>query len=64
MINRETAGKELLELRLKHKLTQIQLAEKTNISVKTISAIESGGNKPQSMTLYKLNRFFLTYKLV
>ena len=61
MINRMTAAIDLLALREKYKITQAKLSEKTGISVQAISGIESG-NKPQSMTLYKLNRYFESIK--
>lgn len=41
----------LKELRIKHNLTQVQLAEKTNISDRTIQTYEYGKKEP---TLSKL----------
>lgn len=57
MITRDNATTSLLKFRSDHKLTQEKLSEKTGVSVQTISEIESGKVKPQSMTVFKLNSF-------
>lgn len=58
MVTKENAGKKLLEHRSEKRVTQVKVAEKTGISVQTISAIESGKLKPQSMTIFKLQKYF------
>lgn len=57
MVNKDNAGRELLRHRLDKNITQVEVAEKSGVSVQTISGIE-GGNVPQSMTIYKLNQYF------
>lgn len=57
-VTKENAGKTLLDHRLKNKLTQADIAEKTDISLPTISGIESGKIKPQTMTIHKLQIYF------
>lgn len=59
-ITKENAARELLEFRHKAKMTQEKLCEKTGVSRQTLSAIESGKLKPQTMTLYKLNKYIGT----
>lgn len=51
-------GKRIREYRLKHKLTQFQLAEKLGIDDKHLSRIELGKNMPQSSTLQRLAEVF------
>lgn len=58
MLTKENAGKKLLEHRMEKQITQGKIAEKSGISVQTISAIESGKLKPQSMTIFKLQKYF------
>jgi DNA-binding XRE family transcriptional regulator len=57
-VTAENASLRLLELRKKHKLTQIELAEKTELSRFTITSIENGKTTPNNFTLFKLNSFF------
>ena len=64
MITKENAGEILLDHRDKEKLTQIKISEKTGVTVQTISKIESGEVKPQTMTLRKLRKYLDTFKPV
>ncbi len=64
MITIENVRKELLKFRVKHKFTQEKLAEKSGISRVTISSIESGKiNKPDSMTIFKLDEFISNFNI-
>ena len=48
---------ELLEMRKKRMMTQVELAEKSGVSQQAISSIENGSRKTPSVeTLYKLAR--------
>ena len=57
MINKDNAGEKLLEHRIEKKLTQVQVSEKSGVTVQTLSGIESGDVKPQSMTIFKLKKY-------
>jgi len=54
---RENAAEMLLELVTEKKITQAYIAEKTGITRATISAIVSKNQTPNSLTLYKLNKY-------
>ena len=58
MITKENAGKRLLEYRKDKNITQLEVAKKAEISLPTISGIESGKLTPQTMTVYKLQQYF------
>lgn len=58
MITKENAGKVLLEYRKDKSVTQLEIAKKADISLPTISGIESGKLKPQTMTIFKLQQYF------
>jgi len=60
MITKENAKTRLLDYRLENNITQTKISEKSGISLPTISGIESGSLTPQSMTIHKLNRYFLS----
>lgn len=47
----EMIGQKIKELRIKRGLTQEELAERTNLSVRTIQRIESGDVDPRTYTL-------------
>lgn len=51
-------GKRIREYRLKHGLTQFQLAEKLGIDDKHLSRIELGKNMPQAAVIAKLAEVF------
>ncbi|MES2653768.1 MAG: helix-turn-helix domain-containing protein [Bacteroidota bacterium] len=57
MINLELA-KKIKELRLKNMLTQEELANQTNLSLRTIQRIESGETEPRGDTLKRLANVF------
>ena len=44
-------GKELVKIRKARGLTQAEIAEKCNITIRTIQRIESGAVKPRSSTI-------------
>lgn len=48
-------GKKIKELRIKKKLTQLQLAEKLGLAESTISLYESGVRKPSVKVIKKLS---------
>lgn len=48
----------LKELRIKQKLTQLQLSEKTGLSNGMIGLLETGERNPSKKTLKKLSEFF------
>lgn len=54
----KTIGTNLLKLRKRAKLTQLELAEKFNYSDKTISKWESGDSLPSIEVLYELCKFY------
>lgn len=57
MVTQENFKNEVLEYRLKNKMTQEKFAERTGISRVTIIGIESGKiKKLNSMTLFKLQK--------
>lgn len=58
MLTKENAGKTLLEYRRDYNITQGEIAKKADISLPTISGIESGKLTPQTMTIFKLNQYF------
>lgn len=58
MITKENAGKTLLEYRRDKNITQGEIARNANISLPTISGIESGSLTPHTMTIYKLEKYF------
>lgn len=51
-------SKNLKSLRTANKLTQFQLAEKLNVSYKTISHWENGYSEPQLDLLVKIKQIF------
>ncbi|MBI9055915.1 MAG: helix-turn-helix transcriptional regulator [Bacteroidales bacterium] len=51
MINQPELGKKLIELRKKKGLTQEDLVEKCNLSVRTLQRIESGEVTPRNTTI-------------
>ena len=51
-------GKNLLNLRKQHKLTQMELAEKFNYSDKSISKWEAGDSMPSIEILNELAKFY------
>jgi len=63
MLTKENASYMLLSFRCEHKKTQEHVADKTGVSVQTISQIENGQIKsPQAMTLFKLNNYIGLFK--
>ncbi len=64
MITKENAGDMLLDHRDKNKLTQLDVSEKTGVTVQTICSIEGGNTKPQSMTFRKIKQYLDTFKPV
>lgn len=64
MITKENLGEMLLDHRDKENLTQIKISEKTGVTVQTISKVESGEVKPQTMTFRKLRKYLDTFKPV
>ena len=50
----EVFGQRLRELRLKHKLTQVQVAERSGLMQNHISELEKGVRMPSLVTLLKL----------
>lgn len=57
----DNAQEKLLEFRLVNKITQEKLHDKTGVSRPTLTGIENGTLKPQSMTLFKLNKYIETF---
>ncbi len=57
-ITKDNAGNQLLKYRRDKNLTQIEVSKKVGISLPTISGIESGKLKPQTMTVFKLQQYF------
>ena len=51
MINQPELGKKLVELRKKKGLTQEDLVEKCNLSVRTLQRIEAGEVTPRNTTI-------------
>ena len=51
---KKVIGKNLLEIRKKHGLSQLQLAEKAKISTEFVSRVERGANAPSLKTLKKI----------
>lgn len=60
-INTENASKELLRFREKHGITLDKLVDKSGVSKPTIINIEKGRIKPQAVTVFKLNKYLLTF---
>ncbi len=58
MLTKENTGEKLLNYRLRKKITQLEVSKKADISLPTISGIESGKLTPQTMTIFKLNQYF------
>lgn len=58
MENRKIFAERLKELRLEHKLTQVELAKKTETSKSVISAWELGQNEPSLTRLVAIAKFF------
>jgi len=56
----ENIGKILLDYRIEKEKTQADIAKKTNLSLPTISDVESGSVKPQFKTFYKLKKYLET----
>jgi DNA-binding XRE family transcriptional regulator len=57
-ITKENAKAVLLEHRREKNITQLEISKKADISLPTISGIEAGKLTPQSMTVFKLQRYF------
>lgn len=57
-ITKDNAGKELLKFRVEKNITQTEISKRAGISLPTISGIESGKLTPQTMTVYKLQKYF------
>jgi transcriptional regulator with XRE-family HTH domain len=57
MITKENAGEKLLDYRLRKKITQLEVSKKADISLPTISGIESGNITPQTMTVLKIANY-------
>ena len=55
---RKIFAERLKELRLEHKLTQVELAKKTETSKSVISAWELGQNEPSLTRLTAIAKFF------
>ena len=53
----KTAKKELSAFREKHGTTLEKISEKTGVAISTVIAIEKGSVKPQSMTIFRLNKY-------
>ncbi len=64
MITKENTGEMLLEHRENNKLTQMDVSEKTGVTVQTLCLIEGGKTRPQSMTFRKIKRYLDTFKTV
>lgn len=47
-------GSRLVEYRAKHRLSQAEMAQKCGVSTQTISLVERGAQKPNRVTLAKL----------
>lgn len=63
MIDKDNAREELLKHRNEKKLTQVEVAEKSGVSVQTLSGIEGGYiATPQPMTIFKLKKYLSTFK--
>ena len=58
MLTKDNAGRKLLEYRRDHNITQLEISKKAEISLPTISGIESGKLTPHTMTIYKLEQYF------
>lgn len=58
MITRDNAGEKLLAHRDDKNLTQVEVSKKSGVSVQTLCLIEGGEVKPQTMTVFKLNKYF------
>jgi len=57
MLTKENIAEKLLEHRSSKKITQAEVSKKSGVSVQTISAIESGKIKPQSMTVFRIREY-------
>jgi len=51
-------GKELIKVRKVRGWTQAEVAEKCNVTIRTIQRIESGDVKPRSSTIKIISKFF------
>jgi len=58
IITKKNASKVLLEYRMEKNITQLEIAKKADISLPTLSGIESGRLTPQTMTIFKLQKYF------
>ena len=58
ILTQQNAHKELFNLRVKHGLSQLELAKITMLQPVTISRIELGKTVPSVKTLHKLLKFF------
>lgn len=58
MLLKKLLGKRIQQLRKENKMTQEQLAEIIDISVRNLSKIENGVNFPSEQTMEKLLRAF------
>ena len=53
----KTAKEDLPAFREKHGKTLEKICEKTGVAISTLIAIEKDSVKPQSKTIYKLNKY-------
>ena len=51
MLNTQEIGKKIAELRKKHNMTQMELADEMEVSYQAISNWERGNSMPESWTL-------------
>ncbi len=56
-ITGKTAKEELSAFREKHGKTLEKISEKTGVAISTLIAIEKGSVKPQSTTIFKINKY-------
>ena len=50
-MNQPELGKRISELRKREQLTQVELAEKCNLNIRTIQRIESGSVEPRGYSI-------------
>lgn len=60
MINNETIGNKVAEIRRNRRITQEELATNVNVSRQTIIAIEKGNYVPSVLLALKISSFFET----
>ena len=63
ILDLQKIGLFLKELRKEQKLTQEQLAEKFNVSRRTVSRWENGNAKPTKIIKIKLDKLFIRYDI-